>query len=52
MAKSAGQGLQRWQGSRVAPERARGLHRAAGFVETGERDDGEIVMVRRVVQEW
>jgi diamine N-acetyltransferase len=29
-------------------ERARGLYRSAGFVETGELDDGEIVMVRSV----
>lgn len=29
-------------------EKARGLYRAAGFVETGELDDGEIVMVRTV----
>jgi diamine N-acetyltransferase len=28
--------------------RARGLYRSAGFVETGEIDDGEIVMVRSV----
>jgi diamine N-acetyltransferase len=27
-------------------EKARGLYRSAGFVETGEIDDGEIVMVR------
>lgn len=29
-------------------EKARGLYRSAGFVETGEIDDGEIVMVRSV----
>jgi len=29
-------------------EKARGLYRSAGFVETGELDDGEIVMVRSV----
>ncbi|MFI7539761.1 GNAT family N-acetyltransferase [Actinoplanes sp. NPDC049599] len=29
-------------------ERARGLYRTAGFVETGELDDGEVVMVRQV----
>jgi len=28
--------------------RARGLYRSAGFVETGEFDDGEVVMVRTV----
>ena len=28
--------------------RARGLYRSAGFVETGELDDGEVVMVRQV----
>jgi len=27
---------------------ARGLYRSAGFVETGELDDGEIVMVLSV----
>ena len=27
-------------------EKARGLYRSAGFVETGELDDGELVMVR------
>jgi diamine N-acetyltransferase len=29
-------------------EKARGLYRSAGFVETGELDEGEIVMVRSV----
>lgn len=29
-------------------EQARGLYRSAGFVETGELDDGEVVMVRSV----
>jgi diamine N-acetyltransferase len=29
-------------------EKARGLYRSAGFVETGELDDGELVMVRSV----
>jgi len=29
-------------------EKARGLYRSAGFVETGELDDGEVVMVRSV----
>jgi len=29
-------------------EKARALYRSAGFVETGELDDGEIVMVRSV----
>ncbi|MET1008241.1 MAG: GNAT family N-acetyltransferase [Propionibacteriaceae bacterium] len=28
--------------------KARGLYRSAGFVETGEVDDGEVVMVRSV----
>jgi diamine N-acetyltransferase len=36
-----------------ANERARRLYRSAGFVETGEIDDGEIVMVRSVPgQAW
>jgi len=29
-------------------EKARGLYESAGFVETGELDDGEVVMVRSV----
>jgi diamine N-acetyltransferase len=29
-------------------EKARGLYRSAGFIETGELDDGEVVMVRQV----
>jgi diamine N-acetyltransferase len=29
-------------------EAARALYRSAGFVETGELDDGELVMVRRI----
>lgn len=29
-------------------EQARGLYRSAGFVETGEVDDGELVMVRPI----
>ncbi|MFI5494412.1 GNAT family N-acetyltransferase [Actinoplanes sp. NPDC051859] len=31
-----------------ANDRARALYRSAGFVETGELDDGEIVMVRQL----